>query len=302
MFGRFIGAWKPLPGIPIWQGEDNLAGKRILVNRDGGFGDGIMFARWLPELSRRGAFGVGYRVWDSMAPLLNQALGNRPDIVAFAETLGFPHPDAKFDLQCALMSLPALLGMKSLADVPEGIRITPPKNPLCGMREGIDYPPLEHFSIARPVERRIGICWHAEESGVARKHRSVPEIALAPLKDIPGVRWYSLCPHRKDLYRHGAFTTPEWMTDLTAEFKDWSNTAAFMANLNLIITADTAVAHLAGAMGLPTWVLAPMRSDWKLLIGREDSPFYPSWRLFRQADPLSWEATIARVAEELRKL
>jgi hypothetical protein len=284
MFGRVMTAWKPLPGIPVWQdGVVDLAGKRILVNRDGGYGDGIMFARWLPELERRGA-KVTYRVWDSLAPVVASLYG--PLVFGDSVTI---MPEA-FDLQCALMSLPALLGMKTLADVPATIKI------------GAELSSKWEWEVASTsgARKSVGICWRAEENGIARKHRSIPEAALEPLKGIPGVRFYSLCPHGKDLHRHDEFDTPKWMADLTAEFKDWSDTAAFMANLDLVVSVDTAAAHLAGAMGLPVWILVPHRSDWKWLVNREDSPFYPTARLFRQADPLSWEGVIARVAEELK--
>jgi ADP-heptose:LPS heptosyltransferase len=126
----------------------------------------------------------------------------------------------------------------------------------------------------------------------------VPPAALAPLAGVKGVRFFSL---QKSKEGEQAKNPPPGLdlVDLTAEIKDFADTAALMANLDLIITVETAVAHLAGAMGRPVWTMIPFVPDWRWLLDREDSPWYPTMRLFRQTARGDWEGVAKRVAKEL---
>ena len=121
--------------------------------------------------------------------------------------------------------------------------------------------------------------------------------ALVPLGDVAGVSFYGL---QEGAAARQAADCPEFaLTDFSAEWQSFDDTAALVANLDLVITVDTAVAHLAGAMGKPVWVLLPAGPDWRWLLGREDSPWYPAMRLFRQRAPGDWAEVIGRVARAL---
>jgi hypothetical protein len=289
--GRLGTSYNPVADIDPWMGQ-SLEGKRILVLKEGGYGDGICFARWLPLLQQMGA-KVSFLVWKGLAPLLAAQPWAR-DIQIIPDSEDRQHDPSEFDYQIPLLSLPHSLGMKTWSDIPPMPKIEDP--------HGKFYYDAEHSLLSI----RAGICWRAEENCTSRKHRSVPVEALEPLSHVTHTRWYSLCPKGKDLYRPDEFTTPEWMTDLTTDLKDWSDTAALIANLDLVISADTAVAHLAAAMGKPTWILLPMRRDWKWgdRCGPtwETTPWYRSAKTFGQDDPISWASVINNVVNELEAM
>jgi hypothetical protein len=142
---------------------------------------------------------------------------------------------------------------------------------------------------------RVGICAFAQEVGVQRPHRSVPALALAPLREIAGVEWFSLMPDRR----------LEWMVGLSSQCGqracDWLDTCEVIEQLDLVISVDTAVAHLAASLEVPTWILLPMRSDWKWGTG-ETSVWYPDAKLFRQKHPVLWDGVISEVCDELAKV
>jgi hypothetical protein len=298
--GRFAKSYMPLEGIDPWDGSD-LSGKRVLVFKEGGYGDGICFARWLSELHERDA-KVWFLCWDRLAPLLDKAFRNHTNVTILPESRAGECGPEDFDYQIPLLSLPHICGMKTWADIPSSLKIEP---------KAVDYQASPYAGMLRHdvKDRHVGICWRAEECATARKFRSIPVEALDPLANIPGVKFYSLCPHKAGLHENDDFVTPSWMTDITMDLTDWSDTAAFIANLDLVVTADTAVAHLAGAMGKETWMLNPMRTDWKWgepcadpNFGFEYGPWYRAMRVFRQDHPISWDSVIQNVKQELEAL
>jgi len=148
---------------------------------------------------------------------------------------------------------------------------------------------------------RVGLVWAGGPTNRLDRYRSMSLSELSPLAGVKGVRFYSL---QKGTAAEQAKNPPPGMelADLTEELKDFADTAALMANLDLIITVGTAVAHLAGAMAKPVWTLLSFVPDWRWMLDREDSPWYPTMRLFRQPKRGDWDGVLERVARELRNL
>jgi hypothetical protein len=268
--GRFNNSWQPIPKIPVWSGED-LKGKKILVMQEGGYGDTFLFMRFLPELQDRGAT-VSLVVWDKQAvyleghPWINEVL-----------PLSKPFDARKFDYQIAMMSIPSWL------------HLDPKKIPTTDggyLWAELERAPYFH-SGSKPL---VGLCWAAEENGVPRKNRSIPIEALEPLKNC-AAEFVSLCP---------GVDPPKWIPQFVPG--DWRDTASLIAHLDMVVTVDTAVAHLAGAMDKETIVLLPTGSDWKWFTGTDTSPWYKSVKLIRSVFPDRWDGVIAEVAKQLRTL
>ena len=239
----------PLPLPNEWQGEP-LAGKRLLVWPEQGFGDQIMFARFIPELVRRGAEVT------LVAPAELVALfsGLGATVLKFERELQVPQPD----YWTLLMSVPYRLGV-TLESLPASPYLTAPPSDVGAARIGVMATGSPHH----PNDRE----------------RSLPPDEAARLLALPGAM--SLNP-------------------MDTGASDFAQTAGLIAALDLVITVDTATAHLAGALGKPCWILLPwLRSDWRWLQDREDSPWYPSARLFRQMPGGDWSEVVARLAKAL---
>ena len=200
-----------------------------------------------------------------------------------------------FDFYVPLLSLPGVFGT-TLATIPAGVPY-------------LSAQPQRFFHWRRELARlggfRVGIAWQGAPGYAGDAQRSVPLAAFAPLANCPGVRLFSLQKH------HGS----EQLTPLADRLKivdlgplvdeaggAFVDTAAVMKALDLVITSDTAVAHLAGALGVPVWVALPAVPDWRWLLDRDDSPWYPTMRLFRQTRAGDWSDVFARMASELRTL
>lgn len=269
---RLMQTWAPVPGIPIWEPGEDISGKRLVVHCDGGYGDAIMFARWfrplwLNQVSISAICPLEMARLYALCPWLYRCWP--PDRLVTIRD---------YDYQCALMDLPALLGNTSPEELPAQQPFKVRAKDLAAWKNRLKPHP-------RPW---VGICWHAEENTVQRTHRSVPFLNLMPLLVKPGT-WIPLCPGREE--------SRAFDFDPTPELKSWKDTAALVRNLDLVITVDTAVAHLAGTLRRPTWILVPYRSDWKWFVDTEKSPWYPTTRLFRQSDPLLWDGALERVVQ-----
>ena len=266
----------PLPG-PYWSGGDPV-GQVILVRADQDFGHTIQFTRYVLTLAERGATPV--LLCD---PVLVPLLSAMPGVVVLPRTARVEGYDAWSDL----MSLPLALGGIPFA---EGyLRADAGRvgvwRPLCGpspQGEGEDF---------RVSSLRVGIAWAGNPPQANDRRRSLPADALAPLLAVPGVEFVNL--------QVGARAREAGLPDLSARLPDFAETAALIATLDLVIGVDSAVAHLAGALGAPVWVLLAHVPDWHWLMGRDDSPWYSSARLFRQDTQGDWDGAIRRVAEAL---
>ncbi|WP_109050264.1 tetratricopeptide repeat protein [Azospirillum sp. TSA6c] len=267
---------------PEWTGQD-IAGRTLLVVEEQGFGDTLQFARLIPLVKARGARRI---VLHCRAPLVRLLAGLEG---VDAVTAALPDPGA-YDLWVPLLSL-----MQRLAVAPDRIPaavpyLTPPPDA------------VRHWSGVLPEteDLRVGLVWagdprlgHAAASRTDAR-RSLALAQLAPLLTVPGVSWVSLQkgPAAAQLDRPAVFDPMSGVTD-------FADTAAIVRQLDLVIGVDTAVVHLAGALGVPVWVLSRFSGCWRWLLDRDDSPWYPTLRLFRQQRPGDWAPVVARMREEL---
>jgi Tfp pilus assembly protein PilF len=265
-----------------WDGGA-LGGRTVLLDAEQGFGDAIQFLRYAPLVAERGG-----RVLLRCAPELAALGGTAPGITA-AASRGAPLP--AFDVYCPLPSLPLVFGA-TLENIPARV----------------PYLHAEPKKVERWKQRlagaaaecRVGLVWASQSKHRTAAQKSLTLAALRPLAAIRGVRFYSL---QKGEAGREAEQPPSGMCieDLGEELHDFSDTAAVLANLDLVVSVDTAVAHLAGALGRPTWTLLKFAPDWRWLLARADSPWYPTMRLFRQPARNDWELVVATVARELRQ-
>jgi tetratricopeptide (TPR) repeat protein len=267
-------------GKPMWDGSDP-AGRTIFVHTEQGFGDTIQFVRYVPMLAARGA----RIILECTLPLRNLMPGVKS--VSKVVVAGVRPPD--FDLHIPLLSLPKIF-KTTLSTVPAAVPYL-----------FVDDDRLAKFKqlTSDPdAKLRVGLTWAGNVK--PDPSRTCPLELLAPLASVAGVTYFSL--QKGDNARDADNPPPGIkLVNLTDDLKDFADTAAAMLNLDLILTIDTAAAHLAGALGRPTWTMLPWACDWRWLTGREDSPWYPTMRLFRQPTRGDWQSVIARVAEELRR-
>ncbi|HEX5227753.1 MAG TPA: tetratricopeptide repeat protein [Bryobacteraceae bacterium] len=262
---------------PLWDGRE-LKGQRILLRVEQGQGDIIQFVRYVPMVRQRGGLPV-MQLPRSLVELLRGQCG-------IEEAVGHDEPMPQADVQYPLLSLPNLFQTR--------LETIPAKVPyLCA-----DPALVDEFQKRIDLNAfNVGLNWAGK--AVPDRRRSFPLSALAPLAEIEGVRFHSL---QKGPQATEAFRPPYGMelSNLLADFEDFAHTAALMASMDLVITCDTSVAHLAGAMGLQTWILLSFAADWRWLRNRSDSPWYPTARLFRQTKTGDWTSVITEVAEALR--
>jgi tetratricopeptide (TPR) repeat protein len=266
---------------PEWSGED-IAGKRLLLHAEQGFGDTIQFSRYAALATLRGA-NVILEVQPSLEPLLN----GLPDVEVVAAGRD---PLPSFDLHCPLLSVPRLFAT-ALDTIPGGVPyIAAPSDRIAAWASSL---PKEGV--------RVGLAWSGHRDNVRDHERSIPFARLAPLMRVAGTRFVSL---QKDLRAADAddFRRCGEIINLSDELRDFADTAAVIAGLDLVITVDTAVAHLAGAMGKPVWLLLPRVPDFRWLLDRTTSPWYPTARLFRKRGAETWDTVIAQAATELAAL
>ena len=263
--------------IPRWDGS-SFAGKTLFVHCEQGFGDNLQFVRYLPMVKARG----GKVVLETSKPLMRlfKGLQGVDELVEGPSDGGM---SLGYDFYVPLMSLPEIFETK-LETIPAQVpylQADPQKARLWQermRREGL----------------QVGLVWQGKDTD---PNRACSVEQLAPLFGVRGVQWYGLQKGGKD--KSGGEIPA---INFGEEFDDFSDTAGAIDNLDLVISVDTSVAHLAGAMGKPVWVLLMFSPDWRWLMNREDCPWYPTLRLFRQPQPGDWEAVIRRVTEELNVL
>jgi tetratricopeptide (TPR) repeat protein len=267
---------------PQWRGED-VAGKRVFLYSEQGFGDTFQFVRYVPMVAALGA-----EVVLEVQPPVRRVLGEVPGAARVIE--GGEETPAEFDLHCPLMSLPGVFGT-DLESIPAEI-------PYVFAEEELKERWAERISGGG---LRVGLVWSGNPQHARDKLRSVPLAEFAGVLGVAGVTFYSLQkgPGVAELAGIEEGLRPEL---LDAELLDFADTAAAIENLDLVICVDTSVAHLAGAMGKPVWVLVAEASDWRWLKGRTDTPWYPTMRLFRQQKLHAWGGVLASVQTELESL
>ena len=271
-------------GSKRWTGQENIAGKSILVQTEQGLGDSLQFARYVPQVAQRGA-AVVFEV----PPVLQGVLGGLSGVNSWHAKGKGPLPET--DFHCALLSLPGVLGTRldKPATTEPYLKADAQRVALWQKRIGV-----EGF--------KIGIAWQGS-LGPLDRGRSFNVAQFEKLAQIKGVRLISL---QKGAGSEQLAHLPEGMEveDLGPDFDvgdgAFMDSAAVMMSLDLVITSDSALAHLAGALGRPTWVALSHVPDWRWLLGRTDSPWYPNHRLFRQTRWNDWDTVFEEMAEELR--
>lgn len=273
------GHWREF-AAPRWDGGD-IAGRTVLLHAEQGIGDTLQFVRYAPLLARRGAHVIVL-----CQPPLKRLLMEMDDIAVVAD--GEPLPE--FDLHLPLMSLPRLFGT-TLATIPADVpylRADPVDVHAWNGKLG----DKNHF--------KIGLIWAGNRRHLNDRNRSCALETFAPLANVSDIRLYSL---QKDEAAAEIRNAPTNMglVDLNDQLVDFADTAAVITCLDLVITVDTAVAHLAGALARPAWLLLPFAPDWRWMLAREDSPWYPSLRLFRQNQAGDWSGVLTAVINTLRQ-
>jgi tetratricopeptide (TPR) repeat protein len=263
---------------PQWRGE-NLIGKTILLHAEQGYGDIIQFIRYLPMVVAKGG-QVVLEIPDDLKPLIGCIDG-----VTAIVRRGAPLPP--FDLHCPLMSLPLAFGT-TLETIPA---------PVPYLQAPIEQREQWRARLGATHAPRVGLVWSGKPTHKNDRNRSIPLTLLAPLLQTPGVTFVSLQKEYRETDRAALAAAP--LVRLDHALADFADTAAAIAALDLVIAVDTAVAHLAGAMGKPLWLLLPAIGDWRWLQDRPDSPWYPAARIFRQPRIGDWPSALADIAREL---
>jgi len=298
-------------GKPPWDGSP-LAGKTILLHTEQGHGDAIQFVRYAPLVAQRGAGKVILETYRSLRRLFTTV-----SLVQEVVVKGEPLP--AFDVQVPLMSLPRILGT-TIETIPNRVpylyaeekdaavlgALPRPSGQEPGVSvatspSGQEYAPdtgaegaVKYSGALRTARHpdgivKVGIVWSPSDR--ASKKRFCPVSLFLELSQIPGVSLYSLQKEHTDILDGAP------IQDLRELLNDFADTAAVISQLDLVISVDTAVAHLAGALGKPVWVLLPFSPDWRWLLDRSDSPWYPTMRLFRPSRSGSTPGALAKLGD-----
>ncbi|MEA5114684.1 MAG: tetratricopeptide repeat-containing glycosyltransferase family protein [Geobacteraceae bacterium] len=265
---------------PLWDGSP-LQDRTILIHSEQGFGDTFQFVRYIPLVSARGGTVV------LECPLAQKTLlagvPGVSEVVARGEKL------PAFDVHLPIMSLPLVCNTR-MDNIPLQIPyIFPQVDSIAAW--------ADKFEDNRKF--RVGLVWAGRKK--PDPNRTCPLHMFSPLAGIPGTRFYSL-QMRNEMSSSDGMPGKLELADYTPGIRDFSDTAALIAHLDLVISIDTGVAHLAGAMGKETWVLLPFAADWRWMLDRDDSPWYPTMRLFRQDRPGDWRGPVESVRRELSRV
>src|SRR6266702_2917791 len=283
--------WKLPVGLPdrgfcqsLWLGDQPIEGKTILLHSEEGLGDAIQFARYVPMVAALGA-----QVILEVQPAIQQLLGGGSGV---ANCVSRPSATSlAFDLHCPLGTLPLVFGTR-LDTIPFA-------------QAYLSAPPVAHVKawedrLGPRTRFRVGLVWSGNPDHKNDHNRSMALRTLAPLLDCD-VQFVSLQKGVRDQDRAFLGERPD-IVDLTEQLTDFSDTAALISCLDLVISVDTSVVHLAGALGTPVWTMLPFNPDWRWLLNRDDSPWYSSMRLFRQPKRGDWASVVDCVRLELEGL
>ncbi|MGD1276027.1 MAG: tetratricopeptide repeat protein [Tepidisphaeraceae bacterium] len=282
---RVLKPYMPEPQFSqlMWDGGD-LAGRRILLHPEGGYGDSIQFVRYVPLLARGGG-----KVVLACVPELQRLFQTVDGVDELAITAPSMPP---FHVHCPLLSLPRLL-KTSLHNIPAKVPYL-----------RADAAQSRRWRAMLPAGKellKVGLAWAGRPEYDDDRRRSTSLSNLAPLGQVEGV-WFCSLQKGPAAQQVRALPAGFEVTDLSADLNDFADTAALIDNLDLVIAVDTAAAHLAGALAKPTWVLLPKVPDWRWMLNRDDSLWYPTMRLFRQPIAGDWDTPIRRIVEALRSL
>jgi tetratricopeptide (TPR) repeat protein len=264
---------------PIWDGSFSIAGKTLLLHAEQGLGDTLQFVRYVSKVQALGA-RVVLEVQASLVPLLDGQLAEDALVKQ-----GDPLPP--FDFHCPLMSLP-LAFQTTLSTIPSAVPYIKPSSE-------------KQFFWAEKLgptsQLRVGLVWSGDPRHQNDKHRSMPLADLLAALP-PNFGYFSLQSEIRDSDRQ-ALENSDSLVHFGSELKDFSDTAALCAQMDVVVCVDTSVAHLSGALGKPTFLLLPYNPDWRWLLERTDSPWYPRMKLFRQEQLGSWQSALEKVSADL---
>jgi tetratricopeptide (TPR) repeat protein len=267
---------------PTWDGRE-LNGQTILLHAEQGFGDAIQFVRYVPHIAQRGG-KVVIQCQRELAELFRAT----PDLGRIITT---DEPRPPFDTHCSLIELPMIFRSDE--------RSIPASVPYLRVDESL----LESWRqrvAALPGRLRVGLAWAGNPVHKRDRKRSMQLAQFQSLASNPEITFVSL---QKGAAAEQGQSAPAGITlvDFTAELPDFHQTAALISNLDLVIAVDTAVVHLAGALGKRVWLLIPAVPDWRWLLDRSDSPWYPTLRIFRQKESGDWDSAVRAIAEAIKK-
>jgi ADP-heptose:LPS heptosyltransferase len=265
---------------PRWLGKELIEGKTILIYAEEGLGDAVQFARYIP-----GVAALGAKVILVAGEPLRSLLSEMPDV---SQCLAKPMQQApKFDYHCAISSLPGIFGTR-VETIPTAFYLP---------RPSVDRVQGWENRLGAHDRPRVGLVWSGSATHKNDRNRSIPLKHLCQLLDTDAA-FFSLQkdPRPED---KAALAAENRIADYTESLADFNDTAALLGCLDLVITVDTSVAHLSGALGRPTWILLPYTPDYRWLLGRDDSPWYPTVKLFRQGEDRDYADVLDRVRAEL---
>ena len=265
---------------PLWLGDVPLEGKVILIHAEQGFGDSIQFARYIPMVSALGAQAI-VEVQPPLKGIFSGIKGSS-QIIAAGEDL------PAFDLHCPMLSLP-LAFKTQLESIPNEVPYLSADGKLKSKFTDL---------LPQTKQKLIGLAWAGRQSFSGDKSRSIGLQRIAPVLKSAGCHFVGIQKDLRDGDREllSTLSNVTWVGD---QLSDFSDTAALMSMLDLIISSDTSVVHLAGALARPVWVLLEHKPDWRWLTDRVDNPWYPTARLFRQARPGDWDSVVVSVTDAL---
>jgi tetratricopeptide (TPR) repeat protein len=271
--------------LPRWSGE-RLSDKTLLLVAEQGLGDTIQFVRYARAFKAQGA-----RIVLAVQPPLGRLLAGLPDVdELFLIDAGRIWPRADFHLP--LLSAPAVLGTDE-ASIPRGVPYLAANPALADQWRG-ELAGLEAYT--------IGIAWQGARGCSLEPWRSIPLAQFRPLAELPGVRLVSLQKgFGVEQLATAEFPLVDFSNRMDGAAGPFVDSAAILASLDLVVTSDSAIAHLAGALGRPVWVALQFAPDWRWLLDRDDSPWYPTMRLFRQTTPDDWPEVFGRIAEAVQE-
>jgi ADP-heptose:LPS heptosyltransferase len=265
---------------PQWDGKA-MKGKTLLIHQEQGFGDMLQFARYLPMVKQHSG---GATIVLEVQPELTRLFA---EIDAVDKVIDRGAQLPKFDAYIPMMSLARIFGT-TLKTIPADIPY-------------LRAPEMDTLKLPPSLDKqfRVGISWAGRPTHKNDANRSCEFTQFIELLGIPGITVYSLQkgPHEADVKEHGC---EGLIMNLAPRLSDFADTAAVLAQLDLVITVDTALGHLAGGLGTPTWVMMPFAPDWRWLLDTDRSPWYPNHRIFRQSEPGAWDGVFAAVRGALR--
>lgn len=274
--GRFCRSWSPPTGMKVYT-DQSLEGKKLLVLREGGYGDMFQFVRFFPKIKAMGC-ELTVTVWDRQIPVLQES-GVEATLVPATELTNLNPDDYDY--------------VTSICSIPFVARATNPEwgGPYLVANAAAKERFTENLARIAPRRPRVGLCWAAEEAGGGRSIRSIPVEFLAPIAKLD-VSWINLCPRRE---------APEWLID-PGQQADWSDAAGLVDCLDLVISVDTAIEHLAGGLGKPVWSLLPCFSEWRWGTPDRPTPWYGKQSLWFNGDPYGWGDLMQGVANRLKEI